>query len=360
MMNYKRIFCTVAFVLFSGIALLTGGYAQPVGATGGGSADTAAVGSSDAAFADTETVCATADGSANKAPVGSSDAVSANWAPVSETETSSTLEIPLCRATLTGTNGCDHEVHTYSGFVLCYRESYEQSEWVAYTLTRKKLNAVTGRTNDFKSDTKITTESASPKDYTRSGFDRGHLAPAADMEWSTTSVHESFLMSNMSPQVPQFNRGLWKTLEEKVRDWADRYGTLYIVTGPVLEKDAASYDAIGANKVSVPEYFYKVILAPVGETAGGLQTQRTLGATDDASANTASLGATADASANSGGIQYTAVAFILPNRKCEGTILDYAVTVDEAEQRTGLDFYSALPDETEDLIESTFSAAYWN
>lgn len=237
---------------------------------------------------------------------------------------SAALEIPLCHATLTGTNGNDHEAHTYSGFTLCYRESYEQSEWVAYTLTREKLNAVTGRSNDFKSDTKISTESASPKDYTRSGYDRGHLAPAADMEWSITSVHESFLMSNMSPQAPQFNRGLWKTLEEKVRDWADKFGTIYVVTGPVLEKDSSQYDSIGANKVSVPEYFYKAILAPLPQQ------------------------------------QYTAIAFILPNKKCEGTIFDYAVTVDQAEERTSLDFYSALPDEIENVIEASFSLDYWN
>lgn len=233
------------------------------------------------------------------------------------------LEIPVCKATASHGNGNDHEVHTYSGFTLCYRETYEQSEWVAYTLTREKLNSVTGRTNDFRSDTKITTGSAVPKDYTKSGFDRGHLAPAADMEWSIESVHDSFLMSNMSPQTPQFNRGMWKLLEEKVREWVQLYGKVFIVTGPVLEKDSSKYNFIGDNKVSVPEFYYKVLLS----------------LKDDNSVS--------------------AIGFILPNRKCEGVISDYAVSVDEVEQRTGLDFYSLLPDEIENSVENDVFLSDW-
>lgn len=233
------------------------------------------------------------------------------------------LEIPVCQATSSHENGNDHEVHTYLGFTLCYRESYEQSEWVAYLLTREKLNPITGRTNDFRSDTKISTGSATPKDYTRSGFDRGHLAPAADMEWSIESVHDSFLMSNMSPQAPQFNRGMWKFLEEKVREWVQFYGKVFIVTGPVLEKDSSKYNFIGENKVSVPEYYYKVLLTVKSDNS------------------------------------VSAIGFILPNRKCDGFISDYAVSVDEVEMRTGLDFYSLLPDEIEDSVEKEIFLSDW-
>lgn len=270
-------------------------------------------------------------------------------------EKNTALEVPLCQATLSGTNGCDHEVHTYSGFILCYRESYEQSEWVAYKLTREKLKAVTGRSNNFRADTKISTLSATPADYTRSGFDRGHLVPAADMEWSKISVSESFLMSNMSPQAPQLNRGLWKSLEEKVRLWTEKFGTLYVVTGPVLEKSAQEYDTIGKNKVSVPEYFYKVLLAPVQETNIRPQSQNTADSNDSAIQTQYKGCSSAENS-----IPYTAIAFILPNKKCSGKIQDYAVTVDEAEQRTGLDFYSSLPDEIEEQIESKFNIDYWD
>lgn len=235
----------------------------------------------------------------------------------------SDVEIPLCIASVTGENGSDHEIHSYKGYTLCYRESYEIAEWVSYTLTREELNGVTGRTDDFRSDPLISTGSASPADYKKSGFDRGHLAPAADMEWSVESVSESFLMSNMTPQAPQFNRGIWLNLESQVRKWAESFGEVTVVTGPVLEKSAREYDFIGENQVAVPEYFYKALLAKDDEG------------------------------------KFTAIGFIIPNKKCEGKIWDYEVTVDEIEKRTGLDFFSLLPDSIETPLESSIDFTKW-
>ena len=197
------------------------------------------------------------------------------------------------------TDAPGHEVHTFAGFELCYREDYEDSEWVAYTITREKLVSVIKRTDDFRADTSITTGSATPADYKASGYDRGHLAPAADMQWSSETMHESFLMSNMTPQAPQLNRGMWKELEENVRKWAQNFGEVTVVTGPVLEKPSAEYSSIGSNKVAVPEFFYKALLSK----------------------------------SNNG--DTIMAAFIMPNKKCEGEIWDYAVSVDEIEERTG-------------------------
>ncbi len=220
-------------------------------------------------------------------------------------------------------NNDDHEIHTYKGFTLCYRESYEDAEWVAYILTREELEAVTGRSNDFRPDPSITTGSADLSDYKKSGYDRGHLAPAADMEWNKESCSESFYMSNMTPQAPAFNRGMWQQLESQVRKWADRFGKVIVVTGPVLEKNAGEYKTIGANQVAVPEYFFKSILA-----------QDSAGTTN-------------------------AISFIMPNTKCEGTIWDYCVTTDEVEQRCGFDIFSFLPDEEEEKIESSVEISSW-
>src|SRR5574344_486441 len=219
----------------------------------------------------------------------------------------------------------DHEVHQYNGFELCYREKYEVAEWVAYKLTAADLITVAERTNDFRADTKITTGSATPQDYTRSGYDRGHLAPAADMEWSERSVHDSFLMSNMTPQAPQFNRGMWKELEEQVRLWAETFGEVYVVTGPVLEKKAAAYKHIGADEVTVPEYFYKVLLAQLND-----ESHTVIG-----------------------------IGFILPPQACTGPISDSAVTIDAVERRTNLDFFSPLPDPTENTVEAEEQLSYW-
>ena len=234
------------------------------------------------------------------------------------------LAIPHCSATLApSVQSEDHEVHSYSGFTICYRESFEEAEWVAYVLTREELNAVTGRTDDFREDPLISTGSASLNDYRKSGYDRGHLAPAADMEWSERSTHESFLLSNMTPQAPSFNRGMWKKLEEAVRDWAYRYGAVYVVTGPVLEKSADSYQSIGENKVAVPEYFYKALLSQKEDGT------------------------------------YIAMAFIMPNTKCEGSIWDYEVTIDELEERTSIDFFYLLDDNIEDAIEMQIKDDDW-
>lgn len=228
----------------------------------------------------------------------------------------SELEIPRCPATICGENGDDHEVHKYSGFSLCFRNRYKDAEWVSYTLTQEKLIKNARRTNKFIEDKNISTGSAKLSDYKASGYDRGHLAPAADMAWSEQSENESFLMSNMTPQVPQFNRGIWKEFEAQVRKYAQSLDFLIVATGPVLEKQPEEYSSIGQSKVCVPEYFYKVLLSK------------------DKDGNWQSIG------------------FILPNEKSEQDIFSYKVCVNEVEERCGIDFFSALDDSIEEEVES--------
>ncbi len=114
------------------------------------------------------------------------------------------------------------------------------------------------RGDDFRSDPLIPSESASLNDYRGSGYDRGHLIPAADLSWSEEAMSGSFYLSNMSPQEGQFNRGIWSKLEATVRNFADTEGSIYVVTGPVLSD--GPYDTIGENEVSIPNQYYKVIL----------------------------------------------------------------------------------------------------
>lgn len=177
-----------------------------------------------------------------------------------------------------------------------------------------------GRTDDFREDYKVKTGSASQSDYKGSGYDRGHLAPAADFKWSSTAMSESFYMSNMSPQHPSFNRGIWKKLEGSVRNWADDNGEIYVVTGPIL---SGSFSTVGSNQVSIPNYYYKVILDYKEPEIKG-------------------------------------IGFILPNQKLNSSLQSYAVTIDEVERRTGIDFYHSLPDEMENQIESTIDVNKWS
>ena len=121
-----------------------------------------------------------------------------------------------------------------SGYSLSYNEDHEQANWVAYTLTAVHARGTVKRINDFRVDPEIKTGSASLSDYKGSGYDRGHLAAAADMKWSKKVLSESFYMSNMSPQNPSFNRGIWKRLENQMRQWALDEQKLHIVTGGVL------------------------------------------------------------------------------------------------------------------------------
>ena len=133
------------------------------------------------------------------------------------------LEIPK-------TNSKD-KIITHTGYSLLYNEIHEQADWVAYQLTKEETVKLYERTNKFILDPKINTITASDIDYKGSGYDRGHLAPASDMGWSSITMKESFYYSNMSPQNPSFNRGIWKKLEELVRTWAVENNNIYIVNG---------------------------------------------------------------------------------------------------------------------------------
>jgi len=207
--------------------------------------------------------------------------------------------------------------HTY--YSLSYNEKFEQANWVYYTLTDEMVNGGgVERSNKFKVDQMVSSGSAKSSDYTKSGYDRGHLCPAADMGFSLASMEESFLMSNISPQAPDFNRGIWKELETEVRKWAKKEHKIYVVTGPVFKDNKGT---IGADEVLVPGYFFKIIYEETDEPK--------------------------------------IIAFVFPNRKSDRPLTDFAVPVDEAEKLTGFDFFSQLPDEIENRLESRVDFSVW-
>ena len=215
------------------------------------------------------------------------------------------------------TMGCGWQVVSHEGYVLAYDECHEQARWVAYMLTRERVNGQVPRGKDFEIDTMVETGCATLEDYRGSGYDRGHLAPAADMKWGKQVMRESFLMSNMSPQRRSFNDGIWKVMEEQVRAWALEYDTLYVVTGPVLEYDL---ETIGYNGVSVPEYFYKVVLDPKRNKGIGLLTE---------------------------------------HRNSKRPPKDFAVTIDKVEEVTGLDFFPGLEGEADVESDNCFECWKW-
>ena len=157
-----------------------------------------------------------------------------------------------------GTPSRDGQLVDRTGYAFLYSEKHEQPLWVCYKLTKAEvLNKVAKRKDNFRLDPVIKTGSAILADYKGSGYDRGHLAPAEDMAWSKRAMSESFFLTNMSPQVPALNRGMWRILEEQIRKWAVKEQELYIMTGPIIR---SNYKTIGPNKVTVPQWYYKVIV----------------------------------------------------------------------------------------------------
>ena len=206
--------------------------------------------------------------------------------------------------------------HSYLS--LSYNENHEQAEWIYYLLTSEMINGKYQRTENFRNDNKVTSGSAHKSDYFKSGYDRGHLAPAGDMKISSTSMSESFLLSNISPQNPSFNRGGWKRLETQVRSWVLSENEMFVVTGPVLANPIGS---IGSNSVTIPRYFYKIVYSKLENKMIGL---------------------------------------LMPNKKINNELKYYVKSVDYIENLTGIDFFHQLDDKYEDKLESKINLKKWN
>lgn len=207
----------------------------------------------------------------------------------------------------------------HTAYSLSYNENKEQANWVAYKLLNNNTIKKFKRKNYFKTDKLVKTKTANNSDYKHSGYDRGHLAPAADMSYDKKILKESFLYSNISPQRPGFNRGIWKHLEQKFRDYAKKYNTVYIVTGPIFGDNDTT---IGNNSVDVPKAFFKAALV-YNDTIK------------------------------------QAIGFIIPNKKSEKPILNYCVTIDSIESIINTDLYYKLPNKIENKIESSINLNYW-
>jgi endonuclease G len=208
--------------------------------------------------------------------------------------------------------------HDY--YTLSYNEKYEQAEWVAYELKKSYVrNGNFGRPY-FIEDSKVKTGSADWRNYKKSGYDKGHLCPAGDMEFSNNAYNDTFFTSNISPQVHDFNDGVWNRLEQKVRYWATKYDGICVITAGVLQPNLKT---IGQEKVLVPNYFYKILLD------------------------------------NSNG-KYKMIAFLVPNAKSDRPLYDFVVSVDSIEKMTGIDFFPKLDDKTENSLEKNSDYKDWS
>lgn len=226
------------------------------------------------------------------------------------------VEIPKLQTSL------QDQIIKHEGYTVSYNSDYRIANWVAYELTREEAKSKkVERSNKFVPDPMVKGVTATNEDYTRSGYDRGHLAPAGDMKWSGKAMRESFYLSNICPQKPGLNRGIWKELEEQVRLWALDNGSLLIVTGPVIIGDMKR---LGKNRVAIPESFYKVICYNAGNN-------------------------------------YKGIAFVFKNKDYKDSSLkEMAISIDSAEKITGIDFFPSLPDDQEKEMEAEVDWSSWS
>lgn len=212
------------------------------------------------------------------------------------------------------------QLKSYKGMDISFNEKCHIPNWVSWELTDEETMGDVPRKDKFTSDPDI--EGCPDSwDYSYSGYDRGHMAPAGDMKWDSKAMEETFFMSNICPQVNALNTGAWKNLEEKCRLWAQIDGRIYIVCGPII--DEKPMELIGDSRVWVPSRFFKAIIAPYSNPARG-------------------------------------IGFIMPNEKVKGGMQPCAVTIDEIERITGHDLFPALPDDIEVELESQCNFNQWS
>ena len=214
----------------------------------------------------------------------------------------------------------EEELVYYRGMTVSFNRRLHIPNWVAWELTALETGGDANRSEKFFCDESVP-GCPDSWDYSYSGYDRGHMAPAGDMKWDEEAMRQTFYLTNICPQAPELNRGTWKSLEEKCRVRAKNDSAIIIICGPILTDSITEY--IGDSGVAVPKRFFKVVLSPYRD-------------------------------------EPVAIGFIMPNAKVVGGMQPAAVSIDEVESATGHDFFSILNDDEENRLESMCNFNRWS
>lgn len=244
------------------------------------------------------------------------------WAESGKSSSRTTHNLPSAESLMTVKmpDGTPDQTVKYTGFTLSFNPRAHVPNWVAWELTADEAQGPVSRSGKFYCDDSVE-GCAEPYDYSYSGYDRGHMCPAGDLRWSKEAMHNSFTMTNICPQVKSLNTGVWKRLEEKCRTWAKADSAIIIISGSVLSDNPR--ETIGDTRVVVPDSFFKVIISPFANPPRG-------------------------------------IAFVMKNGYVEGGMQKAATTIDEVERITGFDFFSALPDSIENIVETQCDFPKWS
>lgn len=217
-------------------------------------------------------------------------------------------------------SGIAGQLKDYEGFRVSFNSDNHTPNWVAWELLGVETDGPKSRYNKFWQDEEIEGCPVTG-DYSYSGYDRGHMCPAADQKWSEQAMIDCFSLANIVPQDNALNTGAWKTLENKERVWAKRDSAILIVAGPIYED--SDTQRIGNAGVRVPSAFFKVLAAPYLDSPRG-------------------------------------IAFVYPNMSSPGNMENYVMTIRDVEKLTGYDFFHNMPDDLEEAIETKASFRDWN
>ena len=208
----------------------------------------------------------------------------------------------------------------YNGFVVNYNTQRLIPNWVAYELTAEEVDGEVTRAKGFGMDLDYKDRQAMREDYSNSGWDKGHMAPSADMKWSQSAMNESFYLTNICPQNHDLNGKDWQTLEKYIRSWALRFGKVWVVCGPYVKNN--QFGTIGEQKVTIPDGFFKAVLRHEGK-------------------------------------EWYSIAFLLDNNGEKQPVKDAVVSVNDVEMLVGYNLFTNLRDWIEEKVESQADWDNW-
>lgn len=210
----------------------------------------------------------------------------------------------------------------YNGYTVSYDEAALIPAWVAYELTSEEVNGTIGRSGkNFRPDDKVKVIQADNYDYRGSGWSRGHMAPAGDFKWNDDAMWDTFFYTNCCPQDEKLNKGSWNVLENKVRTWAQQFGSIFVVTGPIVGQNQSG--KIGTHQITVPDAFFKALLVYKDKA-------------------------------------YHGIAFLMFNNPTTQRLPESYLSINELEKLSGLDFFPSLDNTIEENVEDEVDLKFWN